>query len=406
MAECPECGAKLKVPAGKLVKCPKCDTKFRAPAEGAASGAAAKSPGKKPAKAAAAPSKKKDEPTEDMYGFSPDEVDLVEERRKREEKEKARAEEAAKVEKPVIEVKRKNIGDLERWEVIDRSLKWFTFGIIAWGVAHFLLGVILFLGIIQGPDYAGPVVNKLISHDQPALELGAGDSLDRPSFIVAMLGGLSLYEVTLTLIILIQIVGWIRMGMWATGCAVAWPSAPEDVGGKGQLTAIYSLMGFNFLVGFFFVFLPMVGLYNFIMMSFAGAELAMAETNMERSLPIHIFWSYSPFWETFLSQILIAAFYFEPLLIGYFLWCVAFTIKDEVVEKAALGTVKMGMAVLFLMLTYQLFAIAGTSSVLVNLLRLVYLLWYIFTIAWMMRLAQAIGKVHDMFKFYFHPDED
>ena len=43
-------------------------------------------------------------------------------------------------------------------------------------------------------------------------------------------------------------------------------------------------------------------------------------------------------------------------------------LRDEPVEKKALGLIKMGFGVLFLMLTYHMYAVAGTSSVLIKLL--------------------------------------
>ena len=87
-------------------------------------------------------------------------------------------------------------------------------------------------------------------------------------------------------------------------------------------------------------------------------------------------------------------------------WTVACTIKEEPLEKTALGAVKMGFAVLFLLLTYQLFALAATSSVLVRVLQVLYLLWYAAVILWMLRLAGMIFKCHDTFRYYFFPDED
>src|SRR5262249_7730903 len=124
MAECPECGERVKVAPGKLAICPECETKFRAPAEEDAP--RKKKPHAKKAAAgdhAPAPAP----PADDLYGFSPDEEDLAEVRRKREEEEEKKATEKKK-EKPVIEVKRKNIGDLEMWGLTDKSMIWFSAG--------------------------------------------------------------------------------------------------------------------------------------------------------------------------------------------------------------------------------------------------------------------------------------
>lgn len=397
MAECPDCGTNVKGAPGKIVVCPECEAKFRVPDESRRP--AAKKPVAVKKEASPPPAQ------EDMYGFDESE-DLNELRRKREEEEKAREAGKKKKEKPIIEVKRKNIGDLKVWARIDKSMIWLSSGVGAWAAAHLLFGTILFLGAVQGPEYAGPVVSRLIRADQPPMELGTGDSLDRPAFVIAMLGGLNMTGVTLTLFILVQLFNWTRTGLWLTGCSIAWPSAPRDMGGRGQLISIFSLLGFNFLMAFFFVFLPFVGAYSYCIMPWSGVEMAMAEFNMERSLPLQIFWSFSPFWETLLTFVLMTTLFAEPIMIAYFTWTVAATLKEEPLAESALGAVRMGCAVLFLLLTFHLFALAGTSPVLVKVLRILYTVWYVGTIIWMIRLIGMFNKCRETFRFYFFPDED
>jgi hypothetical protein len=412
MAECPECGSRVKVAPGKLAVCPKCDMKFRAPADDERKTKPSKKDkdekngAKPPARADKPAAKPKPAADEGAYGFSPDEVDLAKVRAEREEEDKKKQADKAKKDKPIIEIKRKNIGDLKVWERIDKSMIWFLSGVAVWCLAHLLYGLVLFLGMVQGPEFAGPVVNKLIQPNQPPLQLGAGDALDRPAFIVAMLGGLNNYSLTMALLIVMVVLGWVRQALWLTGYSIAWPSAPADVSGKGQLITLYTLTGLNFVLGFFLYFLPLIGAYPYCPVPWMGSELAMAEFNMERSLPLHVFWAFAPFWETLLGFLLMTLMYFEPIMIAYFVWSVASSIKDDALEKASLGTVKMGFAVLFLLLAYQLFALAGTSPVLVQVLRLLYLMWYAALIVWMLRLVTMIGKCREMFHFYFHPEED
>jgi hypothetical protein len=408
MAECPECGKKVKAAPGKLTICPKCATKFRAPAADDQEPAKAKKTVKAGAKSE--PSKPAPPPPapvgSDMYGFSPDEVDLTDVRRQREEEDKKKAAEKAKKEKPIIEIKRKNIGDLAVWERIDKSMIWLLAGVAIWGVAHLAYGLVLFLGMVQGPEFAGPVVQKLIQPNQPPIEVGAGDALDRPAFIVAMLGGLNLYSVSMTLLIIVQALGWVRLALWVAGYSIAWPSAPPDAGGKGQLITLYSLAGLNFLFGLFLYFLPLIGAYTYCPVPWMGSEMAMAEFNMERSVPLHVFFAFAPFWETLLAFALWTIFYLEPIMIAYFTWTVATTIKEDALEKASLGAVKFGFAVLYLLFVYELIALAGTSPVLVSVLRLLYLLWYVGLIAWIVKLVNMILKCRETFHFYFHPEDD
>jgi hypothetical protein len=406
MAECPECGTRVKAAPGKLAICPECDTKFRAPADDVRKPKTKKDKPEKNGSSKPAEKKKEEEVVGDMYGFSPDEVDLTKLRQEREEEDKKKAAEKAKKDKPIIEIKRKNIGDLAVWERIDKSMIWFLCGTAVWGLGHLLFGLVLFLGMVQGPQFAGPVVERLIEKEQPPIELGNGDSLNRAAFVVAMLGGVDLYSTTVALLVVVQILGWVRMLLWVTGYAIAWPAAPPDAGGQGQLITLFTLAGLNFVTSFFFYFLPLLGAYPYCPVPWMGSELAMAEANMDRSMPMHIFWAYAPFWETVLAFTLMTLKYFEPIMISYFTWSVATTIKDDALEKASLGAVTTGFAVLFLLLCYQLFALAGASPVLVSVLRILYLLGYMFQFWWVVKLVNMTLQCRDTFHFYFHPEDD
>lgn len=399
MTECPKCGAEFEA-EGKIARCPECQATFK----------------NNPIQPKAKAKPKKEEPkpkpapapvvTDDMYGFSED-VDLAAVRKKREEEDAKKAEEKKKNEpKHQISVRRKNIGDLEAWAKVDRAMIFFLAGVCVWGASHFLYGLMLFLGMVQGPEYAGPVVRFLIHPEQPPLELGQGDVLDRASFVMAMLAGSNLVTTAYVLSILVQVLSWIQTGLWVAGYAIAWQGVPAENGAKGQLTALYSLAGLNFLFNFFFQFLPLVGAYTYVMMPLMGHELSMAEFNMERTTSIPVFWSYSPFWETLFAFVIFGCRFAEPALIAYFIWTVAYLMKEEPLDESARTVIAMGGSVFFLLLAYLLFSISGTSPVLVKLLRLLYLLWYAFIVVWILRLAALTSKCRETFRFYFFPDQD
>ena len=263
-----------------------------------------------------------------MYGFQPDEQDLAEVRPEREAGEAKRAEEKKEA-KAQIQVKRKNIGDLEVWSKVDKAMIWLLIGTIVWGVHHFFYGVIVFLGMVQGPEYARAVVTWLIQADQGPFELGQGTRLDRVSFVLAMLGGSSLVGVTFALMILVQVFTWIQTGTWMGGYGIAWQGIPnmETEGAKGQLTTLFTVSAINFLFRFFLVFLPLVGAYTYVLMPLWGAEMSMALFNMERSVPLHIFWAFSPFSEELLT--LTAA----PAAAST-LWRGAFALRQQIEQRA------------------------------------------------------------------------
>ena len=285
-------------------------------------------------------------------------------------------------------------------------MAWFLYGIILWGVIHLFQGLILFFGMIQGAEYAGPVVKFLIRQDQPAFELGRGDVLDRVSFTLAMLGGSDFINATYVLTLLIQVLTYAQIGLWIVGYATALQGVELVESGKGQLISLFTLSGSNFLFAFFLIFLPLVGAYSYVLMPLWGTEMAMCYFNQDRSTPLHIFWSYAPFWEELLTLIVLVCRYGEPIMMAYFVWTVAAALKDEPLEKMAQGTFQMGLAILFLLIAFNLFSLTGNSPVLVRVLRILYLMWYVFMIGWILRMVGMVAKCRETFSFYFNPDAD
>jgi hypothetical protein len=415
MAVCPKCGTEF-VPEGKIARCPECRATFSAAPAKAKSVKAKKKPdskgapkpngkgGIKPAKPDPSPGEAE---TEDMYGFAHEE-DLTEVRRTREEKEETDKEEKKAISKPVIEVKRKNIGDLKVWEKIDRAMVFFFYGTILWGVRHLLHGLILFLGMVAGPDYPRAVAQFLIKPNQPAFELGRGDVLDRVSFTLAMLGGCDFMMVSYVLTLLGTVLLWIQIGLWIAGYSIAWQGTEDVEAGKSQLTTLFVLGGVNFLLSVLLVFLPLVGAYSYLPLPLWGTELALCFHNIDRTTPLHLFWAYAPFWDTLITLFTLALRYAEPTMIAYFIWTVAARIKDERVdlEATAQATIGTGCAVTFLLLTVELFSLTGNSPTLVYLIRFLYALWYVFLAGWILRLAATISKCREMFRFYFDPHSE
>jgi hypothetical protein len=414
MAVCPKCDTEF-IPEGKIARCPECRATFSAappkkkkpkdppPKDSSKPNGKGSAKGSKLPKPTPPPA----EEAEDLYGFA-EETDLAEHRRAREEKEDEDKKEKKTIDKPVIEVKRKNIGDLKVWEKIDRSMIFFFYGTIVWGVRHLLHGLMLFFGVINGPDYPRAVAEFLIRQNQPEFQLGQGDVLDRVSFTLAMLGGTDYVMVAYVLMLLGIVLYWVQIGLWIAGYSIAWQGTEDVESGKAQLISLYSLAGVNFLLSVVLIFLPLVGAYTYLPLPLWGTELTMCYHNVDRTTPLHIFWAYAPFWDTLITLITLACRYAEPTMLVYFIWTVATRIKDDRVdvEGTAQMTVGMGCAVTYLLLAIELFSLTGNSMTLIWLLRILYILWYAFMVGWIMRVLATIGKCREMFRFYFDPHSD
>ena len=85
------------------------------------------------------------------------------------------------------------------------------------------------------------------------------------------------------------------------------------------------------------MFLPLVGAYTYIPLPLWGTELSMCFHNIDRTTPLHLFWSYPPFWDTLITLIVLACRYAEPTMIVYFIWTVAAVIKDERIDLGGDG---------------------------------------------------------------------
>jgi hypothetical protein len=275
-------------------------------------------------------------------------------------------------------------------------------GACVWGAVFALHALVLFLGLIQGPEF-GPNAEKFLAPaQQPALP-GVVQDLDRASFFLSLISGSDFFGTARALMIVAQILALVQSALWMTGYGLCL--AVEDrMGARGQLVFLFCLSGVNLLLNVFLWLLPILGAIRYVLVPYFAPEIATHEINIERVVPVHVQWSALPTLEIFLSIIVYTLQLLEPIMIGVFIWTLGHLLRDEPVEKKALGLMHMGFGVLFLMLAYHMYAVAGTSSVLIKVLRVIYLIWFGFQIGVIVRLATTCAAARDLLKFYLHPD--
>jgi DNA-directed RNA polymerase subunit RPC12/RpoP len=384
VAKCSACQASFKFgkdKAGRKAKCPKCGKEVALPKD-----------------QDSAPSAN---PDDDEGGYAVSFVDDEAERRKRHEAESTKITE--KKPKARIKVRRKNIGELEAWAKVNTGLLFFMIGACVWGAAYGLHALVLFLGLIQGPEY-GPAAERLLHPpNEPAIP-GVAPPLDRASFLLALLSGTDFFGTGRALIIIAQILMVVVSALWMTGYGMCL-SVENRMGTRGQLITLFSLGGVNLLLNVFLWILPITGVIRYVLVPYFAPEVAMAEVNTERVVPLHVSWSSMPTLEIILTLIVNTVQLLEPIMIGIFIWTVAAMVRDEPMENKAMGLIHMGFGVLFLMLAYHMYATAGSSSVLIKLLRVMYLLWFAFQVGMIVRLATTCYAAREMLKFYLNPED-
>jgi hypothetical protein len=124
-----------------------------------------------------------------------------------------------------------------------------------------------------------------------------------------------------------------------------------------------------------FKLLPLTGTMTYCMVPLVGPEIVMGQANINRTLPLHVFWSGAPFWEMFatlLIQMLLCA---EPVLFALFLRAMALQLRHEPLRELADGVILLALGTAFGLLGYYLLTLTGTSETLAWTLRVVYTIW-------------------------------
>jgi DNA-directed RNA polymerase subunit RPC12/RpoP len=374
VVKCMSCKATLKFSAekaGTKIQCPKCNAEVALP----------KGEDTKPKRAG--------DDDDDAGGYQLAFVDDELERRKREEAHNRKAE---KKEKMRITVRRKNIGDLDAWAKVHHGCLFLLAGACVWGAAYGLQMLVVFLGLIQGPELGVNAERFLFPNPNYGM------------FFLSLVSGSDFANTGRVLMIIAQVLTLIQAALWMTGYGMCMAIEPR-MGSRGQLVGLFSLSGANVLLNVFFRFLPLIGVLNYVLVPFYAPEMVTGEVNTERSQPIHVAWMSIPTLEIVIGLIVQTALLLEPILIGVFLWTVAQMLRDEPLEIRGMAVIRIGFGVLFLILAYQIYACAGTSSVLVKVLRVFYTLWFAFQVGMIVKLATTCNAARELLNFYLTPEE-
>ncbi len=185
---------------------------------------------------------------------------------------------------------------------------------------------------------------------------------------------------------------FVQAALWIVGYCFCLPT-PRRFGMFAQVLIALGLAFFNLLVIFIFKLLPVLGAHGYIMIPFLAPEIVMTEYNMERNVPIHILWSGAPFWENLGCLIFRCTLYLEPAFFCIFIWSAGVAIKDRTVEQEGRGRTQFVLAgCLFVMICFQMMSVCGATQALVIVLRVVYGVWWCFTVIFILQYAMLLMK--------------
>jgi hypothetical protein len=373
--------------AGKRAKCPKCDAIVLIQAE-PEKDADATPPPETPAPASKPP--EQEEVGEYDVKVDPELEALAKQRAAEEEAKRKAKKERKKL--PKVARKIKAIPDAESWEKVRLGMLFVFAGVWVGLFCHLVQGSYVLLGSVEVPEFAILVANNLEERrDEGFPEMGHGWDIDELGVYLGMISGRTFLGYTYGCLVIASLFYFVQAGLWAIGYCFCLP-APRRFGMFGQILMALALAAFNMLMMFIFKLLPVLGAHGYVMIPFVVPEVALTEYNMERTVPIHVLWSGAPFWENLVCLIFRSASAFEPAFFCIFIWSAGVAIKDKTVEDGGHGRTQMVLGTLFILICYHLLSLCGASLVLVYVLRVLYAVWYFFTIIFMLQYAMLLMK--------------
>ncbi len=387
---CTSCNKVLKVgadKAGKKVRCPDCEKIFviqpmedpqAKPPETAVVAADAPKP-------AAADD---EDDGQGSYGVitdkSPKPDDLDSKKKKKPEK-KA----------PKLFRKVKVIPEAEKWEKVRLGMLFLFYGTVVWGLMHVLSGTYVVLGLVEDPEMAKLVADELSKRRAPLPAKEAFWDIDSLNIYIGIVSGPGFLGFAKGVMIACFVLYFGQTVLNCVGYGF-YLSVPERMSMFGQTITMYVLNFLNLLPMFFLKLLPVAGAYSYVMLPYVVPELPMIQYNIERCIPIQVLWCVSPFWEYLCVIVINFVFYLEPLLGLYFIWCTGLVIKEDRVAQGGQGLIQLLLGIYFIQLGFHLFSICGTSPVLVIVVRVLYILWYCFTMLFIVRYAALLMKTREL----------
>jgi hypothetical protein len=389
---CTSCKQTLKVKAeyaGRKTKCKKCGADLTVP----------KSDGEadKVAAAPAAPKKSAFDDEEDGGGGGYGLADELTPTTLPDDKPKKKKDQP----KVIRKIKKKSVQFGEQWHKFRITLLLAAIGMGCWVIMWLLHMTVFVIGQFSETSYSALV--------READQLRAVDPSASTSKLVLILGltaGMENMGMAKTLLIIEYVMALIGGGAFLVGYIFCL-GVPPRYGTRGQALTLLILGSTNLLLTLLMKLLPVSGAMDFVIVPLLGSEITMNMASTERLIPMHAFWSTSGFWEMFVTIVVQAAFFAEPILFAVFLRSVGLSMKDdEWLEPHAVFLMRLGFGQVFILLSFYLLSMAGTTEVLRLVLVVCYLLWQGFFMGFIIMFIITMLKGRQRVAYLLKGDED
>jgi hypothetical protein len=248
-----------------------------------------------------------------------------------------------------------------------------------------LLGSVLFhkitilIGLTSGQHYAESL-QEIHPHYQGSLDA----DVDTMQLALTLVGGRKAYSANKVLWIISHLLVLFQGIVMVVACVFCLSTA-ERYGAKGLVISALVLAGVNLVVALIFRFLPVVGAMKFMLLPLFGGEMGMSASNVDRSLPLHLFWTDNQYIQVLLTIFVLVLGLGELVLFPLFLRAIALQMKAEDLENSCLSLVQLSLAQVFIQVSYQVMAMTGTTDVLRIVLMFLYYLglsFFIWQLVW------------------------
>jgi hypothetical protein len=374
--------------AGKKAKCPKCGALvvIAAPEK---NGEAAPLPEPAP----------KVEEKEELGAYGATEVIAAEDRNKVDEKKKP---DKKKKKPPKLARKIKALENADEWDKVRAGLIFVFMGVCFWGAAHALQGLYVALGIVDYTEYTRALAEELATRRQPFPERGQFWDVNTLNILLSMIAGGGFLGLAKGCLIIGALLRLAQVAVSLLGYVMCAQVPPR----YGTTTAAFTLLGlggWNLLAVLGLMVLPVLGVYQYYLVPLLTPEVALTEYNMERSLPINVLWMASPFWEGLLNAFIQFLYYLEPVIGCSFIWSIGLSIKEVKLQEQAQSLTQLGLGQFFVLLSFHMISMAGTTPVLVTVLRVLYVLWFAFLLLFILSYAALLLKTREILDAKLHP---
>jgi hypothetical protein len=303
---------------------------------------------------------------------------------------------------PKIARKVRAIPDAEQWEKVRAGLLFIFIGVVLWGGAHLLQGVYVAIGVVDYTEFVRPLAEELNARQNPLPEGGGFWEINGLNVLLSMIAGHGFLGLAKTCLILAVILRLAQPVVSCVGYAICL-AVPQRYGTTFQASLLLALGGWNTMVILALLVLPVLGVYSYYLVPLLTPEIAMTEYNMERSVPINVLWLTSPFWECLLNIFIQLLLYLEPIVGAVFIWSIGLSVKEAKIEQGGQSLAQLGLGQFSILLSYHMISVAGTTPVLVTVLRCLYVLWYAFLLLFILSYAGLLLKTREVLYMKINP---